>query len=276
MANIIAKFKLDIELVFLMMVTLNIWYFKVFDYKFGFLIYLLIFIYLIIKKKPIYQFIIVILFSVMSEQKVNIFIMDSVLVMILFFYTVIINIKNKYFVMGNLFIPLIIYFIYNVISILWTPNKSDGIQGIFNLLEGYEIYYIITNGRFKIAKENFLAISKIATYVMLTLSLEIFYTYYINGFEKVLNSKLMVDLGWGVSNFISVIFVLLLPIALFKYLDKKYWFIFYFLLDLINLLGLTLTLSRGAIVGAFFSLVLFIVFFVRKHFIQQGMEVFAY
>ncbi len=55
--------------------------------------------------------------------------------MILFCYTVILNIKDKYFVMGNLFIPLIIYLIYNLISILWTPIKSDGIQGIIIYLK---------------------------------------------------------------------------------------------------------------------------------------------
>ncbi|QVK17113.1 O-antigen ligase family protein [Mycoplasmatota bacterium] len=269
MMKLLKKYKLELQLLFLMIVTLNCWFYKTDDYKYAFIVYCLIFLYLMIKQKSISYFVVVCIFSIMSLQNDSAFKIDYSLVIILFFYVLLVNIKNKYFAMGKLFIPLVVYFLYQLLSLLWTPVKSFGIYGLMAVIEGYAIYYIITNGRFKVKKHHLLDISKIATFIMLTLSAEIFYNYHIYGFEKVIHSKNLVDLGFSYSNFIAVIFVLLIPIALYKYLDKKHYYIGYFLLDLLNIFGLLLTLSRGAILGFAFSLLLFILLLVRKRFLLR-------
>ncbi len=267
MMKLLNKYKLDLQLIFLMLITLTSWYFQTDDFKYGFLVFCLIFLYLAFKQKPISHFIVVTLFSVMSLQYNGIFKIEFVLTLMIFFYVVGKNIKNRSIVIGNLFIPLVLFLVYNVISILWTPDKSDGIQGIIDMIEGYMIYFIIINSGIKIVKKHLFDLSKVATYLMLTLSFEIFYNYYLHGFEKVIHSKNLVHLGWDYSNFIAVIFVLLIPIALYKYLDHEKYHIAYFLIDLLNLLGLLLTLSRGAILGVFVSLFIFIILFVRKRFL---------
>jgi O-antigen ligase len=147
------------------------------------------------------------------------------------------------------------------------------------MLEGYLIYYIITNGNFKIEKSDFINISKIATFIMLTLSAEIIFKYFHYGFANVFSpdgsSKYMVDIGWGYSNLIAVIFLFSIPVALYKYLDKSHYYIGYLFLDLLNLLGLFLTQSRGAYLGAFLSIILFIIFYVRFDFIKKYGSIIA-
>lgn len=265
------KYKLDLQMIFLVLLTLTIWY--VTDYIhffYGFGVYLLIFIYLIIKRKPISHFFVVALFSVMSLRgNTKDFEIEYVLLTILFFYVLIHNIKNKTIVIGNLLLPLLLFLIYSAISILWTPVKQDGFIGLLGILEGYMVYYILINGFFKIKKEHLINISKIATYIMITLSIELIYIYFKFGFEKVLFRKRLVNLDWGYSNFIVVIFVILIPIALYKYLDKKNYYFLYFILDIINLFCLFLTQSRGAYVGILFALLIFSIFYVRKQFILR-------
>jgi len=250
-----------------MFVTLNSWFYKTNDFKYALVIYGLIFLYLMIKKSPISHFLVVTLFSVMSLGNDNVFRMDYALVMFLLFYVVILNIKNRYIVIGKLFLPIMIFFLYQFISVLWTPDKSGGIHGVMAITEGYAVYYIITNSRLKLMKSHLIDISKIATFIMLTLSIEIFSNYYNYGFEKVFESKNLVDLGFSYSNFIAAIYVLLIPIAIYKFLDKKQSFYIYFLLDLINILGLLLTLSRGAFLGFFISGLLIVILLVRKRFL---------
>ncbi len=197
----------------------------------------------------------------------GVFEMEYTLVSILFAYVVFLNIKNKTIVVGNILIPLLIFLLYSLLSITWTPVKPDGFKGFLAMLEGYMVYYILTNGFFKIKKKHLLNISKIATYVMISLSFEIIYIYSYYGFETVIHSKNLVHLGWGYSNFIAVIFVLLIPVALYKYLDNKRYYLQYFLLDIISIISLILTLSRGAIVGAAVALTLFFIIYVRKYFL---------
>lgn len=262
------KNQLDLYMILLLFITLTVWLLKDISFIFGFIVYLGIFTYLFIKKRPISHFFVVILFSVMSlRSDTGSFKMDYALVMILFGLVVIQSIKDKKIVFGNLFIPLVIFLTYSMISIIWTPVKSTGFHGLVAMLEGYMVYFILTNGNFKITKNNFLDISKIATYVMLTLTLELLYIYYIHGFEKVINRKKLIDVGWGFSNLIAIIFVFLFPIALYKYLDKKNKHYAYFFLDILNLIGLILTVSRGAFLGVGISLLIFTCLYVRKEFI---------
>src|SRR5690554_2081255 len=239
------KYNLDINMILLLLITFTIWLLKDISFIYGFFVYCGIFIYLLVKKRPFSHFFIVILFSVMSLQgNTGSFKMDYTLVMMLLALVLMQIINNKKITLGNLFIPLVIFLLYSMISILWTPVKSTGIHGLVAMLEGYAVYFILTNSNFKITEKNFIDISKIASYIMLTLSLELFYIYYYHGFTKTINSKKLIDLGWSYSNLIAVIFVLLLPIALYKYLNKNNKYYVYFFLDLINIVGLVLTMSR--------------------------------
>ncbi|QVK17134.1 O-antigen ligase family protein [Mycoplasmatota bacterium] len=66
------------------------------------------------------------------------------------------------------------------------------------------------------------------------------------------------------SNILASIYVLLIPIALYKYINKKRAFFIYLLIDILNFLGLLMTLSRGAYLGVFISILLFSIVFLRK------------
>lgn len=267
------QLKTDIYMILLALITFNIWYFKDYSFQYGLIIYILIFIYLLLKQKPISYFLVVILFSVISIQNLEFYKtmrMEYILTHVLFTYTILRNVTNKYIVFGNLFFASVLYLLYNILSISWTPVSSYGWHGVLAMILGYEIYYIITNGLFCIKKSDLLSISKIATYLLLTLSLEIFYTYYEGGFEIVLNTK---HLGWVNPNLIAVIYVLLLPIALYKYLDKSKFYFLYFLIDLFSMVGLVLTLSRGAIVGAAAAILIFGLLYIRLHFITRYLTI---
>jgi hypothetical protein len=226
--------KFDLAMLLLMFTTLGIWFLtNHYSYIYGFLIYCAIFIYLIIKHRPISDFFIVILFSVMSlKGNSGVFEMEYVLITILFAYTVYNIFKQKKIVVGKMLLPLICFLLYSGLSIIWTPVLKDGYLGFIGMLEGYLVYFILTNGFFKIEKKQLNKISKLATYVMLTLSVQIFSVYFTRGFERVLNYKRLVNLGWGYSNFIAVIFVLLIPLALYKYIDKKHYYFIYFIFDI--------------------------------------------
>lgn len=255
--------KWDLYLLFLLIITLVIWFTN--NLLFSLIIYFLLFIYLLIKKRPLGHFFIIIMFSVMSINQ-GIFLTHYILVIFLFGIVILRCIKNREIYLGNLLVPLIVFLFYSALSILWTPIKATGFNGLVAMLEGYLVYFILTNGGFEIKKSDLPEISKIATYVMLTLTIEIFTIYFRFGFEKVINYKKLINLGWGYSNFIAVIFVLLLPIAFYKYLKQKkitYYLLFF---DLLNLIGLLLTLSRGAIVGFLFAFSLFTILFLRKRF----------
>ena len=258
--------KFDLAMLLLMFTTLGIWFLtNHYSYIYGFLIYCAIFIYLIIKHRPISDFFIVILFSVMSlKGNSGVFEMEYVLITILFAYTVYNIFKQKKIVVGKMLLPLICFLLYSGLSIIWTPVLKDGYLGFIGMLEGYLVYFILTNGFFKIEKKQLNKISKLATYVMLTLSVQIFSVYFTRGFERVLNYKRLVNLGWGYSNFIAVIFVLLIPLALYKYIDKKHYYFIYFIFDIFNIFALVLTQSRGAYVGVIVSLVIFSCFYLRK------------
>ena len=171
--------KLDYYLLFLLFTTVIIRFID--NLSFGLIIDFILFLYLIIKKRPIGHFFIIIMFSVMSKNQ-GIFLIHYILVMILFGIVLIKCLKNREIYLGNLFVPLIIFLFYSALSIFWTPVKATGFEGLVAMLEGYLIYFILTNGGLKITKSDLPKISKVATYVMLTLTLEIFYIYYRFGF----------------------------------------------------------------------------------------------
>jgi O-Antigen ligase len=267
--------KTDIALLFLTMVTFYIWYLKE-PILYGLVVYLLIFLFLLIKKKPISHFIVVTLFSVMSTGiNVGYTTIDYILCTTVFGLVLLRMIHKREIVFGNLFFVLLIYLLYNFLSLFWTPVFKDGWRGIISMLQGYMMYVIVTNGGFKVEKPNRIIISKVATFLMLTLTLEIFQIYYTKGFEIVLHTKGFVELGWGYSNLIAVVYTFLIPIAFYKYLTRKQYYPHYFLLDLLNIVGLLLTLSRGAIVGVLVGMAIYTVFTLRKQFIIRYYSILA-
>jgi O-antigen ligase len=261
------KIKTDIVLLLLTLITFYIWYSSL-SMKQGLMIYLLIFLFLLIKKKPISHYIVVILFSIMSISiNVGYTTIEYILSTILFGLVILQMIRKREIVFGNIFFILLLYLSYNLLSLIWTPVLKDGWRGIISMLQGYMMYVIVTNGGFKVGKLDRITISKAATFIMLTLSLEIFYIYHSVGFEAALHSKGHIVLGWGYSNLIAVIYTFALPVAFYKYLHPKQYYPHYFVLDVLNVVGLVLTLSRGAIVGAAVALAIYTVFTFRKQFI---------
>ncbi len=229
-------------------------------------IYLLIFCGLYYLKKPIQYYVVVILFSVMCNRTLNSQVLvDYVLILILFIYTLYFVVKEKKCIVGHLLLPLIIFSIYSTLSLIWTPVLTYGIDGLFAVLEGYLVYFIITN-RLK-TNVSFQTVSKIASYILLTLTLEIIYFYIRVGPINMIENKNLLHLGWGMSNIIATIYVFLIPLAMYKY--TKYKSAWYSFLDFFNFIGLLLTLSRGAYLGVFISINLFIFYFVRKKWVWR-------
>jgi len=256
------QYPLEIKLLLLSSLTFIVWYFKFNEYIL-LLIYGSLLIYLIYKQKEFSSLIIIVLYAIMSNQKRGGYILiDYCLVLFLFCYVIYLCIKEKKIVLGTLFFPLLIYVIYNALSLIWTPVLSYGIDGLFAILEGYLIYFIITNRMNKINDPK--AISKIASFLLFTLTLEILSIYLFHGPTLIIENKKLLHLGWAMSNIAASIFVFLIPIALYKYLNHKELNFFYIILDFINILGLILTLSRGAYLGVFVSCALLILIYGRK------------
>ncbi len=254
------KYQLEWLLFTLAYITFSTWLFNL-NYIIPLIIYGGLFIYFIYKDKPFYYFLIVTLFSTMSCTHM---IIEYCLIVFLFFYVLYFCIKEKKLMVGKLLYPILLYFIYNALSLLWTPVLINGLMGLSAILEGFLVYFIITNKPICVSKCDFITISKISSFIMLTLTLEIIAIYSRVGLMNILENKNLLNLGWGISNLIAVIYVFLIPIALYKYLNLKKFYLFYLILDLLNILGLFLTLSRGAYLGVFISVCLFSIFYVRK------------
>lgn len=193
--------------------------------------------------------------------------MEYAFTVILFIYFLYLIIKTKKFVIGNMVVILLIYLFYNLLSLFWTPVLLTGLEGCGAPLEGYMLYYVITNSNIKFKKDYLINISKVATFVMITLTFEILTVYLRVGIDNIFFDKNLLVLGWGISNLVAVVYVFLIPIAVYKYTIKEKYFLIYFIVDLINIAGLILTLSRGAYIGLFVAMVLFLIFNLSKHLI---------
>ena len=260
----------ELLLLLLSFITYHIWFNIDYDFRYGLLIYILIFLFLIIRKMPLSYFMVVILFSIMAIQTDSgIYKVDYILTTILFGYVIIKNIIHRYIVLGSLFFILIINLLYNLLSVTWAPVLGDAFEGIVGMVQGYMFYYIVTNSKLTLNKNKFIEISKIASFLMLTLSAQILTIYVQHGFDNVIARKNFVELGWGFSNLIAIVYTFLIPIALYKYTLKKGFYLHYYLIDLIGIIALFLTLSRGAIIGVLASLVLFLLLFLRTHFLLK-------
>ena len=261
--------KNDLFYFVLAIVTFLIWLGEDKSPLMAFIFFPLLFLYFLCKQ-DINKMMGIILFSNMAiSVKTGIYKLEYILILVLLGYILIYKvIKEKRITIGQVLIPIIIYFLYNVLSLLWTPVLLDGYKGLVGILEGYLVYFIITNSNLKITEEDITNYSKVASFILLTLSLEIFTIYYQNGIDTVIQDKDLIHLGWGFSNLIAVIHVFLTPIMLMKYVEiREYkWFI---PLDVLAVISLILTLSRGAILGVIIGLLTLIVL-RRKEFLKIG------
>ncbi len=256
------KYRMDLALILLFSLTFFMWLFYINAYT-RLMVYGMIFVILIILKKPIYYYILVILFSVMADNiRKEYILVDYCLIILLFCFTLIKAIKHKKIIWGKLLIPLIIYTLYNIISLLWTPDLMMGIEGIYAILEGYLIYFVITNNKVKFT--SFLPFSKAASFLLLTITGEIITKYLNYGFYNIIENKRLLHLGWANSNIMASLFPLLIPVALYKYVAHRKLDKLYLAIDSLNFCGLLLSLSRGAYLGVFIGLILFTGKFIRK------------
>lgn len=232
-------------------------------------IYTVVFIIFFVLKRPIIEFVIVVLLSVMSYRVDSLHKVDYYMTTILFGGVMIARIRAKKFTFGRLFLVLLIYLLYAMLSLSWSPDPRFGMFGIAQTVQGYMMYLVLTNSDWKLKEEDPVYLSKAATMIMLTLTAQLLTIYLKYPFEEILYKKSLVDLGWGYSNFIAVIYTFSLPVALYKYLDEKHYHPIYFLLDLLSFGGLLLTQSRGAIVGAIAGLGLYALLTFRKTYIKR-------
>lgn len=258
--------KQDFPLILLSLLTFSLWYYQ-FSTPMVTTVYLVIFLFLWLFRRPVIEYVVVILFSVMADRTV--IEIDYILLGILAIGVLIWRIRKKEIKFGRLLFVLVIFLFYATLSVSWAPVKSDALVGVFMMLEGYLLYFVLTNSEYQPHEKNKNYIAIVASIVMFTLTMEIGSIYLKNGFIDTLYNKSLLDLGWAYSNFFAVIYPLLLPVALSKYLDKRAYHPIYFIMDLLNVFGLILTQSRGAMVGAFVGIVLYLPFTLNPSFMKR-------
>lgn len=230
-------------------------------------IYLGLFGLLFLLKRPVIDYVAILLFSVFGRRsQVEV---SFILVGVLLIGLTIGRLREKQFVMGRLLIPMAAYGLYAALSTLWAPRTLDALAGVFMLLEGYLVYVILTNSGWKPKEEDKERVSKLATFLLLTLTMEILTLYVQHGFTETLYKKYLVDLGWGFSNLIAVTYTFFLPVAFAKYLDRDTYRPLYYLLDVVNVCGLLLTQSRGAIVGVMVGLLLYVPLTCNRDYLKK-------
>lgn len=264
------KYHHEIELIALSILTYLIWVLEIQPFWYLLGIYGLVFLYLLVFRRPLTDYLVVVLFSVMADHfDAELFLVDYVLIIFLFVFTIGRILSTRQFVMGKLLLVMFIYTLYFLITVLWTPVKTDGLQGMAFMLEGYLLYIILTNSKGKISINHFNLVSKIATFLMLVVTLETITIYWQNRSISLLDMKTMLDYGWGFSNTVAVYYTFLIPVAFYKYLNKSIYLPHYFFFDILNFVGLLLTLSRGALVGVAISMIGILILCLNKFFLKR-------
>ncbi len=258
------KYEVEINVIVLALLSFYLWYNTQINWVVSVAIYLIIFIVLLYLKKPISWLIIVTIFSIVAKNKDLSPDYDYFMVSFLFLIVLMKVFKNKRIVFGKLFFILVINLIYSIISLTYTPDLRYGVYGIGGLFEGYMAYFIITNSDIKFNKDTLINISKIASLFLFVITAQIIYQYATHNVDNINGLKNIVRLGWQYSNLIAPFYVLLVPIALYKYTIKNKFYLIYFLLDFLNILGLILTLSRGGYLGLGAGILIFITFNIKN------------
>lgn len=146
--------------------------------------------------------------------------------------------------------------IFNKDNNVWFSIVAVGACGL-----GMTIVYIFFSST---VKTDFNSIAKIMLYLGIFLTLQLA-TYYLiqDNFIESLFIKKDIKVGWGISNNIALMLLFTIPFATyFCIINKGKECVLYYVLTVIQLLGLLMTYSRGGIVaGIFGAIVLIIVAF---------------
>ncbi|ERJ11160.1 O-antigen ligase family protein [Haloplasma contractile] len=244
-------------------ITFYLWLNTQIPWWYGLIIYLVLFAVLLIQEKRLESLLVVTLFSIIVKNNPDspdtVYTLTVVLTGLVFIRMAF----RKQIKVGSLLVVLVLNLSYVILSLTYTPVFLSGKFGVGSILQGYMAYLIITNSGFKPSKEHLLKVSKVASIFSFTIACQLFFVYYQNGIEKTIYNKNLIDLGWQFSNLIAPFFILFLPIAYYKYTLRKSFYPLYFIMDILSMVGLVLTLSRGAYVGFFVTLVLIVLFIVR-------------
>lgn len=265
------KQQMLLHLVLLGLITYGLWLFQ-FSFWINVTIFAILMI-LAILKGTFKQQLLVLLFSILASSRTHdttlleltnniIYTVDPhiVTVSILSIVSIVKAVKNRKMHMGKLSLPILLISIYALISIIWTPVFIDGLSGFFTILEGYMMYFIISEH--KDEELSMKDISIVFTVFGFVLSAQML-THYINyGFIEALKTKHVFSDFWANPNVAFALYGFIIPMSLYKYrhIKSKYKYLF-IVLDLMIIGCMILSQSRGLyfgfIVGIIFALLIY-------------------
>ena len=235
------------------------------------IVYLLILLTLIIFKFNNITILIFTLFSLLGNRTP--YIMDREFSKVHFLYPAIFIASSLYFIIYliinkkkniyKLLLPMTLFIVYSFISLIWSLDPVEGLSKITLIIQGYFIYFVITNTKEHIS---FNYLSWFLSLFLFVLSVEFFTLayQYTNSTNIIQNLKQMININknayltlWANPNLAAAIFGIGFVPSLYKYFNKqnsKYTYL-YIILDLFVIFGMILTQSRGLYFGLLIGLI---------------------
>ncbi len=186
------------------------------------------------------------------EENFTILIVFSVILLPFVIYDLV---KHKIKYKNNIFISLVIFFIVNIISLVNTNSETIklGLIGVMQIA----IYAIIFLYFYTYRKKgNFLNIAKNACAMGLAISMQ--FAIKFAQFDGDIISKSVIDLGWGLSNYIAIVMSIIIPLTFYLYMNNqknKFPLVCVVLFFLVVLL----TFSKGSFLAWIVALIPFLI-----------------
>jgi len=156
-----------------------------------------------------------------------------------------------------LFIALVFCFLASLFSLINITGEFL-IYGVIGILQAFAYCYLFLYFWNKKEKDDYRRIGENAVYLSLAIALQII-IFLIQYKGDVLGKR--IKLGWSASNSLAMVYLLLIPLAFYAYLDTGKW---HLLLILgIDIAALFLTLSKGAYLAFGILLLPFFVYISR-------------
>ena len=257
-------FKSIAYLIILSIITTVIWYFRL--EHIGMPIYGgIIFALLLIEKNSItiLPFLLNMLFMI-SKTKAE-WSMDSIpgylyvipVLLLIGFIINIIRFKPKFF-QGMLLLPLMLMFAGMLLSML--NMEIIDINYLFYIMVGLFYLFIYFFFRSSMTGDNLQFLIRLFAILGVMISVQVLLYYlHVDDVVYALEHK-RIDLGWGLSNFIATYLLMFIP-AMFYFVKKYKFHVFWVVLAVLEIVALLFTLSRGGIL-TFVGILVFLIIYL--------------
>lgn len=231
-------------------------------------IYLIIGIYLIIKKANVLYLLPLAMFLIVGAVGLRDHVRVTTILTISFVVLIVIDfIRNRKFTkLGKLFLPLSVLTALSIITIFNAPDTFSWFAGLVQMLSALGLYFYFVN-TIDGDPDNFKKISKILMYLGMFVTFEMI--HYLIGTETEILTIIrlrQINLGW--ENLNVIIFTNIMAIPFIGYLiTQSKVKLPYMIFALINIVGILLTLSRSSILtlGVMVVIAAPIIFFKEKN-----------